>query len=214
MRDARLLAAALALLAMLPATAARKDAPPPRFVPHVELRGAPPIQGSTWLAEAPQHALWLKQVDDTERQSYIEHATGLRIDPFGAPPGQAPRFLSFLLVIENRGETPIEFNPLSCWLVTNTKEIQSPIGLNDLAFTYRTQGLELPPAYEKSGPAIFDLPRSIPPGQSISGLLVYRNVKPRTRRFTIDTKLSLGNGEVSRFSAPYRRQKSGEMESP
>ena len=42
------------------------------------------------------------------------------------------------------------------------------------------------------------------------GLLIYREVEPKAKRFRLDVQLSLPDGEIARFSAPYRRLKKKE----
>jgi len=183
-----------------------KPKPPPVYVPHTGLEGAPELQGTTFLKERTDASIWLKRIDGDDRLRYIKSTTGFAVDPFATPEGQAARFLSFLVVVKNGGDADsVEFNPLTSWLVTNAKDAQSPIGLTELGFAYRALGLELPPAYEKIGPALLYMPHSIAPGESVSGLLIFRALKPRTKFFKIDTKISLPNGELVRFSAPYRR---------
>ena len=186
------------------------DVPAPRadwgFEPDLSAEDAPVLQGTTWTEGGKQHAIWLKHLDDAERLAYIERQTGVSIDPFRAKPGHEPRFISFLVVIENRTDSNMEFNPMHSWVMTNKKEIRSPLAMTDLGFDYRMMsGQELPPTYQKIGPALLDLPRTIEPGEKISGLLVYRTFKRKVKRFTVDARLSLSDGEVLKFTAYYRR---------
>lgn len=176
------------------------------FEPDPSVEDAPALQGSTWTERGQQHSIWLKHLDDAERLAYIERQTGVSVDPFRAKPGQAPRFFSFLMVIENRTASNMEFNPMHSWVMTNKKEIQSPLAMTDLGFDYRMMsGRDLPPTYRRVAPALLDLPRTIKPGEKISGLLVYRSFKRKAKRFTVDAKLSLSDGEVVKFTAYYRR---------
>lgn len=179
--------------------------PMPVFVPDLARDGAPALQGTTWISEGGDYALWVKMVDEQERLAYVKRITGIEIDPFHAPTGKDPRFLSFLLVLENRGTDHLELNPLKTWLVTNKNEIRTPLGMTDVSFTYRMHGLDLPTAYERIEPALLNMPRSVAPDESTSGLLVYKAIDPKTRRFSIDVRVSLPDGEVVELSAPYRR---------
>jgi hypothetical protein len=175
------------------------------FVPAEPVEGGPLLQGTTWIGQGLGHGIWFKHLDDAERLAYLERQTGLQIDPWAAPPGANPRFLTFLVVIENRSDTRMEFNPVHCWLMTNKEEIQTPLSLNDMQFDYRFQGQDLPKAYERVGPVLLDGTVTVEIGEKISGLLVYRTVKPKTKSFTVDTRLTMFNGDVVRFSAHYRR---------
>jgi len=175
------------------------------FVPDADADRAPVLHGSTWVTEGPSFAIRLQLLTEAERQAYIEKATGLQIDPFASPPGKQTHFISFLLQIENHGESALEMNPIHCWLKTNKGELQIPLGLNDLGFLYRVAGGDLPPAYVRVKPALMENTKTIHAGGSIHGLLIYREVEPITRNYRVDVQLSLPSGDTERFSAPYRR---------
>ena len=49
------------------------------------------------------------------------------------------------------------------------------------------------------------------PGERVSGLLVYHEVGPKTKRYRIDVQLNLPSGDVDKFFAPYRRLKKAEL---
>ena len=131
----------------------------------------------------------------------------MKIDPYAAPAGKGPRFHSFLLVVKNHSDTAIGFNALDCWLKTNKDKIATPLGLTDMAFDYHMAGKELPPAYERISPVLLEGARTIIPGDSVSGLLVYRFVEPKTKRYHVDVDLIPPSGDIFRFRAPYRREK-------
>ena len=162
------------------------------------------MAGTTWVGEEPGWTVWLKQLDGDERVKYIAGQTGLSIDPFATRPDEMPTHLSFLLVVENRSDEQIYFNPMKSWLTTSRTEIKTPIGLNDLQFDYRTTGRKLPPAYRKAEPTLLTSPMSIPAGEKISGLLVYPMIKPRSKTYTVAVQVTDTNGDESSFSAPYR----------
>ena len=140
--------------------------------------------------------------------AFIKHRTGLNTDPFASRPGEPTRFLTFVLAIQNRGSSSLSFNPKSCWLTTNLKkDLQTPLGLYDLSFSYRLTDREMPEAYRKVGPALFEDSLLLAGGESASGLLIYEALHPKTRSLQIDVRLALPDGEVVHFSAPYRRPK-------
>jgi len=184
------------------------EAEPPVFEPDIEAAEGLTLQGETWTREDELFAIYLREVDQQERLKYIQGATGFTVDPYAAPPGKAPRFLSFLLVIENRSDTAVGFNALDCWLKTNRQKIETPLGLTDLSFDYHVAGVELPPAYERISPLLLEGARTIIPGDSLSGLLVYHVVEPKTKRYYVDVDLIPPSGDIVRFRAPYRREKS------
>jgi hypothetical protein len=180
------------------------------FIPDPEADRAPVLHGSTWVTEGPSFAIRLQRLSEAERQAYLEKATGLQVDPFATPPDKQTHFISFLLQIENRGESALEMNPIHCWLKTNKGDLQTPLGLSDLGFFYRVAGGDLPPAYAQVKPALLESTKTIYAGQTIHGLLIYREVEPITKNYRVDVQLSLPSGETERFSAPYRRLKKKE----
>jgi hypothetical protein len=202
-------AAALALCAVLlqvgggSPDAAKTELP--RYEPDLDRAGDLVLEGSTWTREAEEYTVLLRELDSAERLRFIESRTGVSIDPFAAPPGRSPRYLTYLIFLENRGESAIGFNALSCWLKTNREEILTPVGLTDLSFDYQLAGLELPAAYERIAPALLEGAQTIEAGASMAGLLVYHAAHARTKRFHIEVDLLPKSGEVIRVRAPYRR---------
>lgn len=199
------------LLLLFALLAGSAPAPPPVLVPDASQPGPVVLQGQTWSLETKDVTIHLRQVDDTERRNFIGHVTGLSIDPFAGPDDQPPRFLSYLVHVENRGKEELEFNPINSWLTTNRKQILYPIGLTDLLSMYHEGGLELPESYEKVGPALLEQARAIAAGASLSGLLVYHVVDPRTKSYQIDIELTRTNGKAVLFAAHYRRPPKNEQ---
>ncbi|HKQ62255.1 MAG TPA: hypothetical protein VJS92_13270 [Candidatus Polarisedimenticolaceae bacterium] len=193
-----LLTLPLALAAVLPY---------PRFLPDTWAKRAPLVVGTTVVFEAPAFKVHLKQLDAGERGDFLLNTTGFKIDPFAAPADAAPRFLTWLLVVENRGDSSLEFNPLNSWLSTNRTEIHTPLSLEDLRGRYGLFDRELPAAYEHTRQALFDQPRTVRPGETAAGLLVYPAIDARTKRFKLDVVIALPSGDVARLSAPYLREK-------
>jgi len=183
--------------------------PVPSFEPDPETAENLTLGGTTWTREEPTHTVHLREVDQDERLRYIEGAIGLKVDPFAAPPGHDPRFLSFLLVIENHGDELLSFNALDCWLTTNRQQIQTPLGLTDLSFDYQIMGLELPVSYTRIAPLMLEGTRVLAPGDSLSGLLIYHAVDAKTKRFHVEVELSMPSGEKVNLRAPYRRLRPG-----
>jgi hypothetical protein len=176
------------------------------FEPHAA-EGAPPIHGETWDLSTAGYSIRLQQLDEEERQAYIKKVTGLPTDPFAGRPDVPPRFLSFLLEIENRLPGAIDLNPLNCWLMTNKKQIETPIGMTDLSFDYRMAGADMPPAYETVNAVILSHHTVVESNNSMHGLLVYRALKPKTKSYTVEIQVTLPDGNVSKMTAPYRRAK-------
>ena len=177
------------------------------YEPHPDAKNAPSLSGETWEKKGDLYVIRLQKLTDDERLAYIQRMTGLATDPFAAKPGHEPRFYGFLLEVENHGEGSIDLNPFNCWLMPSNAKVRNPIGLTDLSFTYHMAGADLPPAYEKVGEIIIDEPKVIHAGRTFHGLLVYRALEKTPRSFHVDVQLTLPDGNVARFRAPYRRLK-------
>lgn len=177
------------------------------FVPDESQTDSMTLRGSTWSSVAHGYIMSIQQLTDSERTAYLEHVTHLALDPFLPPPTQEPRYLTFLLQLENRGDQAATFNPLDSWLVTNNRQVIYPLGLDDLGAAYRQMESELPQAYEAVRPALLERPSILEPGDSVAGLLIYRTCGPKTKRFRVDLQIVLAGGNVIKASAPYRRMK-------
>jgi len=215
----RNLSRSLVLGALLLSGAGLADGPggepaarPAVYVPDFASEDAAPLDETTWLSQGGMHSIRLTRLGQTARQTYFRKMTGLAIDPFATPPEAGQDYMTFLLQIENRGDGAILFNPLQCWLMTNKKEIQTPVGLSDLSFLLKVVGYDLPPAYEKVGPALLDESHTIEPGETMHGLLIYKPFKKKTKRFNVDVQITLPTGDLVRLSAPYRRLSESELQ--
>jgi hypothetical protein len=161
------------------------------------------LDGRTWIEEGPGCEVRLRLLTEVERLAYLEETTGYAIDPYATPPDREPRYLSFLLEIENRGDGPLLFQSQNAWLRAGT-QIQSPLGIDGLSSQYEVVEMKMGAAYERARPAILEGSSTIEPGETKRGILVYRRVKERTKKFFIEFQLTMSNGDVLRTHAPYR----------
>ena len=196
----------LALVASPSAEAKKKDRPPPRFLPVAVAEGDVALVDGAWVKELPGITLVLKRLDTLGRQEYLAHQLGFTADPFGVSPGKPERYQVFQLVIQNRTDGEISFNPRSAWLMPSNREVQTPLGLTDLSFDYRSLGGELPPAYEKIRSVLFEQTVAVRSGQAVSGLLAYRPVNPKAKNFYIDLRIVNGKADVIPMKAIYVRE--------
>ena len=165
------------------------------------------LSGSTWLGLGPGFTLRVQRVDEAQRLAFIEKVTGIATDPFATPPGQEPRFLSFIAQIQNNGAGGLVFRAQQCWLVTNKKEHLNPIGMESLGATYSVMGGEMSPAYKATTSAFLPASRTLMAGESMAGLLVYNMFKPGTRKFKLDIQITTPSGDVVAIKTPYKRIK-------
>ena len=175
------------------------------FVPDPEAEGASPLSGATWTAVGPGFTLHLQRIDEAQRQAFIEKVTSVASDPFAAPRGARPRFLTFVLELENSGSGPLEFRAQQCWLVTNRRQYLNPLTLETLRADFSLVGGELAPVYERTGAAFIPPERLLAPGERLVGLLVYNMPEPETRRYKVEIQVTAPTGDVGLLSAPYRR---------
>jgi hypothetical protein len=199
----RLIGMGLAL-ALCPAAAGAPEAP---FVPDADAPGAMRLSRSTWEDRGPGFTVRVQRLDEAERQAYLKEIVGAPVDPFPSRPDEAPRYLTFLLQIENASGGSLEFQPQNCWLMTNKREILYPIGIEGLRTSHDLVGAEMAPAYERAKPGVLEDTRTLAPGQTLTGLLVYRAPLPKTKSFQLDIQFATADGEIVRLAAPYRRVK-------
>jgi hypothetical protein len=204
----------LALCCVVSATTADKKEKEYAFVPDPDADGAAMLTGSTWVGLGPGFTLRLQRVDEAQRLAYIEKVTGVATDPFRSPPDQEPRFLSFLMQLENNGAGSLVFRSAQCWLVTNKAEHLNPVGMDTLRATFAVMEAEVSPAYERVGSAFLPTDHTLDPGESMAGLLVYNMVKPGTRRYKVDIQITTPSGDVVPVTAPYRRVKLERSDEP
>lgn len=207
-----LLIGAALYAALAPASlAAKKEvAPalqPADFVPVAEGASLFRLESESWVAEGDGWAIWLKPISREERLNFIKRKTGFGIDPYAARPGQQPVYFTFLLVVENRGSSALDFSPQSAWLRTNRQQVLLPQGLAELSFNYRVMGRELPVAYEQIKGALYEAAVSIPPGERSAGLLVYDMLRPKTKSWNLSLRMTLPSGDRIALAAPYERVK-------
>lgn len=200
----------VSLLLFGPATARGPESSDFAFAPAAGPESPLRLEGTTWVDETPGHALHLLRLSDEDRQAYLQRVTGAVTDPFASPPDQKPRFLTFLIRLENRETPSLMLNAQQCWLVTNKGEHLTPVGLEELRAGYGILDREMPPAYDRVRPAVFEYSWTLGQGESASGLLIYRAFKPKTKSFQIDLQLTRSTGDVIRRSAPYVKKKPGD----
>jgi hypothetical protein len=177
------------------------------FLPDPTAEEAMPLHGETWQEIGPGFTVRLQLVDDGQRQAYLQRATGSATDPFASPPDKPSGYHTFLLQIENQGSGEIIFQAQNCWLTSDRNDHLYPVGMEGLRATYGMLGHELTPAYERTGSALLENSFTVLPGRQAAGLLVYRSVKPKAKRFQVELQLTVSTGDVIRLNAPYRRPK-------
>lgn len=185
---------------------ARAPLPAAAFEPDTRAKGSALLEQATWVQQTSNYGVRVRRLDAGERRAYLQRVAGAVVDPFASPENGAERFLTFLLELENRAADPLFLHIDACRLVTGSRgAIITPIGLEGLQAAYGLLGQDLPQAYLKAGPAILEGSRLLEPGQSISGLLVFSPVTPRTKSFRLELHFTLASGESVGMSAPYRR---------
>lgn len=177
----------------------------PGFAPNPESSDAAGLDGDTWKLETKEASIRLRQLPDTDRQAYLREHARSETDPFATYPGRRRGFQTFLLELENRGGGSAIFQPQRCLLIVRQDEVLYPLDLPALESAYGALDRELPPAYRAAARAMLDGERILGPGEKVSGLLIYRAVDPKTKRFTVEVALTTSTGKNIGFEAPYRR---------
>ena len=199
--------AALSLALLLAPTAeAKKKKTLIEFVPEQLAEG--PIYGEFgWMMEGPGYQIRLQRLDDAGRRAFIRETTGSGTDPFARPP-EHPGFLTFRVDLTNLGADNLSLRVEDCWLIGGKKtKVQYPIDLQTMQTNFRMMGQELPTAYEQAGQALLGSQVHPKRGETVSGLLVFRQVVDRTRQFVVELRPMTTFGQVGVHRAPYRRVK-------
>ena len=173
------------------------------FEPAPEATQDPMLRGETWVADTATHMIELTPLTAEMRLAYFERVTGQPTDPFADRDGE-PRYISFLLRIENRGQSQLIYNPLRSWLVTESRQIEAPVSASDLKFDHRSSGREFPVAYQKAAELLFDAVQTLDPGEAVHGLLLYPALEPRVRRFKLDVSIEIAGSGESELVAAYQ----------
>lgn len=199
----------LAAAPLVVSLAFAKAAPPPAvYDPDPSQPGAGKLQAETWSKETPTVSLWLTRIDDETRGAYIRKHTGLTIDPFTSAPGvEKGGFFTFHVLIENRTEARVVFQPMACRLQTTWKDVQSPLDLPTIMAVFAMMGRPAPDGIEKLPAAVIDGEVVLQAGERRDGLVVFRAVDPTSKHFQVDIGATLGSGDPLALSAFYAKRK-------
>jgi hypothetical protein len=193
------------LAAVLLASAVTAE--PAIFDPDPTQEGAGALEKETWSRQSPSASLWLTRIDEPTRSRYVQRRTGLDFDPFATAPGRTGGFVSFHVVVENRSEERMIFQPQACWLHTNTKDMQRPLDLPAIVSAYHMADRPIPDNIDRIRSAIFDGEVILGPGEKRDGLMIFREFDPKAKRFQVDIGATLTRGEALKFTAFYKKRK-------
>jgi hypothetical protein len=198
---------ALVLLAV-PLVVAKQPAGPVVYDPDPTQPGAGKLQGETWSKESPSASLWLTRIDEETRTRFVRRRAGLELDPFMTAPGrETGGFLAFHVVVENRTETRLVFQPQACRLQTSWKDFQAPLDLPTIMAVFAMVDRPLPANIERIRSAIIDGEIVLLPGEKRDGLFIFHTYDPPPKRYQVDLGATLTRGEAFAFSAFYKKRK-------
>ena len=170
--------------------------------------GAGKLVGETWSKESPSAALWLTRIDEETRTGFVQRRAGLAIDPFMTTPGRmSGGFLAFHVLVENKTETRLVFQPQACRLQTSWKDFQAPLDLPTIMAAFAMVDRQTPPGIERIRNAIIDGEVVLGPGERRDGLFIFHAFDPTVKTFQIDVTATLTRGEAFAFSAFYKKRK-------
>jgi hypothetical protein len=187
--------------------AASVVAEPAIFDPDPTQEKAGALERETWSKQTNTASLWLTRIDEPTRARYIQRRTGLDFDPFATAPGRTGGFVSFHVVVENKSEERMIFQPQSVWLHTNTKDMQRPLDLPSIVSAFHMADRPIPEHIDRIRAAIFDGEVVLGPGETRDALMVFREFDPKAKRFQVDIGATLTRGEALTFSAFYKKRK-------
>lgn len=166
------------------------------------------LEGETWNKDTPQAALWLTRIDEETRKGFVQRRTGLTLDPFmSARMDETGGFIAFHVLVQNKTESRMVFQPQACRLQTSDKEFQAPLDLPTIMALYAMADHPAPQGIERIRSAIIDGEVVLRPGEQRDGLFIFHNVDPSTKKFQVDIGATLAKGEPFGFSAFYKKRK-------
>jgi hypothetical protein len=187
---------------------AKPPAGPVVFDPDTTPPGAGKLQGETWSKESASASLWLTRIDEETRKAFVRRRAGLELDPFMATPGTTGGgFLAFHVLVENKTESHLVFQPQACRLQTSWKDFQAPLDLPTIEALFAMADRPLPKGIERLRAAIIDGEVILNPGEKRDGLFIFHAVDPTTKQFQVDMSATLGQGDAFGFSAFYKKHK-------
>jgi hypothetical protein len=197
-----------AVLLLVTSTLAKSPAEPVVYDPDPAQPGAGALSGETWSKESPSASLWLTRIDEATRTAFVQRRAGLEMDPFMTAPGrQTGGFLAFHVLVENRTETRMVFQPQACRLQTSWKDYQAPLDLPTIMAVFAMSDRPPPAHIERIRSAIIDGEIVLAPGERRDGLFIFHTFDPPPKRFQIDVGATLTRGEPFGFSAFYKKRK-------
>jgi hypothetical protein len=177
------------------------------YDPDPSHEGAGELTGETWGKIGPTSAIRLTRIDDATRTRFIRTRSGLETDPFANAPDRAPGFFSFHVLVENLTETRMVFQPQACRLITSWMDSSGPIDLPTIMTAFAINDRKPPENIERIRGAIIDGELILGPGEKRDGLLVYKAIDPKTKRYQVDVVATLTDGKPFGFSAFYKKRK-------
>lgn len=184
-----------------------KPPPDPQFEPDITKAAGGRLDEGVWIFENAKVRMALAQVEDEARRKFIEIQADTSVDPFTTTPGKPRAFMTWVLIIENKSDGELSFQPQTARLITFDKTFRQPLDLPALQSAYEMLDRELPAAYLTASKAIFDGEKTIRPRERKAGLLAYRPIDAASRSFIIELSVKDLRGEEIAFVAPYRRMK-------
>jgi len=195
------------LLALIVAAAAAVPPPPAIYDPDPTQEGAGTLERETWSKQSPTASVWLTRIDEPTRARFVARRTGLDFDPFATAPGRTGGFVAFHILLENKTEERMVFQPQSCWLHTSMYDMQRPLDLPSIVSAFHMADRPIPDHIDRIRAAIFDGEVVLGPGETKDALMVFREFDQKAKRYQVDVGAILTRGEALKFSAFYKKRK-------
>ncbi|HVQ35278.1 MAG TPA: hypothetical protein VMT33_04655 [Candidatus Bathyarchaeia archaeon] len=195
------------LLALIVAAAAAVPPPPAIYDPDPTQEGAGTLERETWSKQSPTASVWLTRIDEPTRARFVARRTGLDFDPFATAPGRTGGFVAFHILLENKTEERMVFQPQACWLHTSMYDMQRPLDLPSIVSAFHMADRPIPDHIDRIRAAIFDGEVVLGPGETKDALMVFREFDQKAKRYQVDVGAILTRGEALKFSAFYKKRK-------
>src|SRR6185503_14613809 len=115
--------------------------------------------------------------------------------------------VAFHILLENKTEERMVFQPQACWLHTSMYDMQRPLDLPSIVSAFHMADRPIPDHIDRIRAAIFDGEVVLGPGETKDALMVFREFDQKAKRYQVDVGAILTRGEALKCSAFYKKRK-------
>ena len=142
-------------------------------------------------------------VSGIARRRMMQATLNIDFDPFATPPGQAPRFHTFLVYLQNNSAHDLFFNPTLSRVVTDRDDHEYA---REYSYLYETLGRATGLEMDQIQKVVYDRPMTLRPGGKAKKLLVFREIPGKKwKEFRLMLTMERDGRATVNMTVPFRR---------